>query len=247
MICRICKNSDLRLILDLGYHPPSDAFLTTLDSPETWYPLRLYYCDQCGLAQIDHVVKPELLFNEEYPYMTGVTPAGVKHFRAFVDDLDDLAGKKVLDIGSNDGTLLEGFKEKGCEVWGIEPCKHIALEANRKGIQTINMFFGEDVPFEKAFDIITATNVFAHVDDLHGFMRTVDKVMAEGGIFIIEAPAFDDMIKYTQFDQIYHEHLSYLSPGPVSYLAEMHGFELYLYKHNEMHGGSYRYFLRRHG
>jgi len=254
MKCRICGNEKLVGILDFGFHPPSDAFLTKdqLSQAEAVYPLALWWCPDCTLGQLSYVVDPETLFNESYPYATGVNPGGVKHFTEFSLDVvskyelgnSDL----VVDIGSNDGTLLKGFQEQGCQVAGVEPCRHLAQIAKERGILTLNTFFSKE-NVKKRFDtesatVITATNVFAHIDDIHGVMDGVDYLLKRYGVFIVEAPAFSDMVKFNQFDQIYHEHLSYLSPDAMATIARMHGMSM-TYEHNEMHGGSIRYFLTK--
>ena len=196
--CRVCDNENLTRFLDLGHHPPSDAFLTKdqLSEPETYYPLDAYYCSACGLVQLGYVVPKEILFNETYPYTTGTNKAGVEHFRQFAKDVverfklgkDDL----VVDIGSNDGTLLEGFKKYGCKVIGVEPVWDIADTAIQRGIFTYNDFWKENLahliqgPRQRKAKIITAVNLFAHIDDLHEFMKGIDILLADDGVFIIE-------------------------------------------------------------
>ena len=256
MICRICKGTDLEKFLDLGHHPPSDAFLTEeqLREPETHYPLDVWVCKTCGLVQLGYVVPKEVLFNHEYPYTTGSNTEGIEHFRNFAFHVarwwkltkNDL----VVDIGSNDGTLLQGFKNLGCRVLGVEPCYKIGLKAVVNGINTFPGFFNEFIGGGLAYDhgkakIITATNVFAHVDDLHEFMKAVDILLAPDGIFIIEAPHLSELIKNLAYDTIYHEHLSYLHHYPIDYLASKFGMELFDAEAYPVHGGTVRYYLRR--
>jgi SAM-dependent methyltransferase len=247
MKCRVCGNEKLREILDLGYHAPSDAFLENLDEPETSYPLKLMVCPVCCLAQISYVVPKDVLYNDKYPYETGCNRLGVQHFRAFAESVikeHELTDKHtVMDIGSNDGTLLKGFKEHGCKVIGIEPCKVIAKKANELGIHTINSFFPADVDIKA--DIITAANVFAHVDDWHSLMCGVDRCLKQYGTFIIEAPALDSLITNLEYDTIYHEHLSFLSPYPLNVLLERHNMGIIKTEHQDIHGGSTRYFIKR--
>lgn len=248
--CRICNRTDLKLVLDLGHHPPSDAFLTVdkLKEPETHYPLQLFYCKSCGLVQIGHTVAPETLFNETYPYETGVNKSGVEHFREFAKTVyDRVHPVRVVDIGSNDGTLLEGFKEAGCEVVGVEPVKPIAENAK---VPTLNAFWDTKVVDEILFnvgkaDLITATNVLAHVADIHDFMRAVDKCLSDEGTFVVEAPYLYDMLSKVEYDTIYHEHLCYFAIQPMEYLMNMHGMTIYHYSHTPIHGGSVRYYISR--
>lgn len=256
MNCRICSNDDLTKTLNLGLHPPSDGFLSEeqIQQPETYYPLELYYCDKCNLVQLGYVVPKEVLYNDDYPYTTGTNRVGVEHFRQFAKETverfklgkDDL----VVDIGSNDGTLLQGFKNAGCEVLGIEPCKHLADMANQGGIFTLHKFFPSDVDgfyTDGPVKLITATNVFAHVDDLHDFTDRVAFLLADDGIFIIEAPYLLDMLDHLLYDQIYHEHLSYLSVTPLKVLFEKYNMEIFDVQNLDFHGGSLRYFVARNG
>ena len=250
MNCRICHNENLKLFLSLGYHPPSDAFLSNLTEPETHYPLTVYECARCGLFQLGHVVPKEILYNDKYPYETGMNVEGVKHFRELAESVvkqfhlghNDL----VVDIGSNDGTLLSGFKESGCKVLGIEPVKQLAEKSKEKGIDTYSWFFSSLMPeplFIGKAKIITATNVFAHVDDLHDFMKGIDKLLADNGIFIIEAPYIGDLLENFEFDTIYHEHLSYFSPKALHNLFKQFGMVIFKIDKFPIHGGTYRYYV----
>jgi len=246
--CRICNNG-LKLILDLHFHPPSDAFITDLDKPETTYPLRLFYCENCGLAQIDYVVDPSELFQNDYPYATGVTKTGAEYYRQFAKDvIKEFKITKedfVVDIGGNDGTLLKPFFDKGCDVLNIDPSGIESCVPVWKSFWDAGTAEAVNRRFKRKAKVILATNVFAHVDDLHDFMRGIDILLADDGVFIIESPALEDMLESTQFDQIYHEHLSYLSERPVRYLVNEHNMAVSEVQHTDMHGGSNRYFIRR--
>jgi len=254
MKCRICSNDKLLKVLDLGFHPVSDGFLTReqLKGCEVYYPLELYFCAKCSLVQLGYVVPKEILFSDDYPYATGTNKAGVEHFRQFAKETverfklgkDDL----VVDIGSNDGTLLQGFKNFGCRVLGVEPCKHLADMATQGGIDTIPCFFGpvQNILKQKAH-IIAATNVFAHINDLHEFMKNVKGALTNDGIFIIEAPYLLDMLDGLLYDQIYHEHLSYLAVRPLKALFAKYNMEIFDVQKVDFHGGSLRYFVARNG
>jgi SAM-dependent methyltransferase len=253
MICRICSG-ELTLVLDLGYHPPSDAFLSREDlkHPETYYPLTFCKCVKCGLFQLGYVVPPDVLYNKSYPYETGSNKQGVEHFKAFAFDtvkrFNLNSNHLVLDIGSNDGTLLKAFKDLGCRVLGIEPVPHLAEKALKNGIPTFNIFFPNKI-LENADkpQVITATNVFAHVDDLHSFVRSVGRILPKNGMLVIEAPYIWDMIHLTAFDTIYHEHLSYLGIIPLKRLFEQYDMEIINVSHHAIHGWSMRYYIARRG
>lgn len=251
MRCRICGYSNLNLILDLGYHPPSDAFLKTLNEPETYYPLRLVQCAKCGLAQLDYTVPKEELFKNDYPYETGNNSEGVKHFaelaKSTLDRYHLKSSDLVVDIGSNDGTLLSHFANMGCRVIGVEPVESIAQDAKAR---TINGFWdmemaGTILQCLGSAKVITATNVLAHNDDLHEFMEAVDFLLADDGVFIVEAPSLDSLIDNLAYDTIYHEHLCYFSGDPLAYLVGIHGLNIVDTEFKEIHGGSTRYHISR--
>ena len=255
MKCRICDNDKMDLVLDLGHHPPSDAFLTEeqLQGHEIHYPLVLYHCGQCGLAQLGYVVPKEVLFNEDYPYQTGQNKGGRKHFKELADSVVAKYGLKhsdlVVDIGGNDGTLLGYFKEHGCETFNVEPSGVAQISIN-KGIPTAYEFWDSDLAkaiystggFAK---VIVATNVFAHCDDLHGFMKGVDIMLSQDGVFIVEAPSFSSLISFGEWDTIYHEHLSYLDYDSMKYLMGMYDMRIIDLEQLDVHGGTNRYSITR--
>ena len=258
MKCRICYSNNLTKFLDLGSTPPADDFLVAgrLKEKEKYYPLDVYICNDCSLVQLGHTVPPEILFQNDYPYESSMTKAGQKHFHSFASDVvsrfklnsKDLA----VDIGSNVGVLLQGFKNEGLQVLGIDPADNICKIAIKSGIDTISSFFNEEAVREvikkkgKA-KVITGTNVFAHVDDIHSLVKNVDKLLSEKGIFIIEAPYLIWLLEHLEYDTIYHEHLSYLSVKPLNVLFGKHGMEIFDIVEADIHGGSIRYFIARQG
>lgn len=251
MNCRVCGYGYLDLVLDLGYHPPSDAFLSDLNQTETYYPLRMVQCPKCGLAQLDHTVPKEVLFNNDYPYETGTNVDGIKHFaelaKTVLDAYQLQSVDLVVDIGSNDGTLLSHFKTMGCRVLGVEPVKHIAKHAK---VRTLDGFWDVNLArkivesYGKA-KVITATNVFAHVDDLHEFMGAVDVLLDKNGVFVVEAPSLRCLVDELAYDTIYHEHLSYLDQFPVSVLVSQYNMNVVATEHRQVHGGTTRYYILR--
>ena len=246
MKCRIC-NSDTIEYLNLGMHPPSDAFLTKEQlglAGEKVHPLALMYCPRCSLSQLSHVVPCDELYTDEYPYETGMNSEGINHFRTMAWSIQaEFAPEYVVDVGSNDGTLLNYFK---CKVCGIDP---VPLKSK---VHTINKFFDinsvqDALEYGGEADVVTATNVFAHIDDLHGFMEALDCLLAHDGVFVIEAPYIVDMIKNLAFDTVYHEHLSYLSIKPLACLFRQYGMEIFDVRHFPIHCGSLRYYVARRG
>ena len=197
MKCRICSSKNTFKFLSLGHQPPSDAFITEeqLNQSETHYPLDIYFCEDCKLVQLKYTVDPKELFNEDYAYNTGTSKELINNFSALTEKLKDrfnLTNKNlVIDIGSNDGTLLEGYTRYNINVLGIEPTGTASL-ALKKNIPTIKKFFNRKTAEEiltkygKA-KIITATNVFAHVDDLNSFVEGIRLLLTEDGAFISES------------------------------------------------------------
>lgn len=254
--CRMCESEDLRLFLDLGATAPADEFLTEeeLAQPQTAYPLQVMSCDSCGLAQLGHVVDPEILYRKNYPYEASVTRAGRRHWNEFAATACAMMGLTgddlVVDFGSNVGVLLEMFARRGPRVLGIDPAPNIVAIANQRGIETTCGFFdtttaAEAVAAKGRAKVITATNVFAHIDDLDEVMAAVDSLLAPGGAFIVEAPSLANLVRHLEYDTIYHEHLSYISVKPlVAFLARcgMHIFDIH---EKDIHGGSIRIFIRR--
>lgn len=256
--CRLCGQDKMTKFLDLGYAPPADQFLKKeqLSEPETHYPLVVVRCDHCMFVQLNYVVPPEILYQHDYPYESSVTKTGRMHFDAFaksvIKEFNVLPTDLVIDIGSNVGVLLNGFKQRGIRVLGIDPAENIADIANKNGIPTLVDFFHTGIAnkvlkkYTRA-KIITCTNVFAHIDDLIGFMEEVDKLLMPDGILIVEAPYLAHLIHNLEYDTIYHEHLSYLSITPLVSFFKKCGFELFKVEQMKIHGGSNRVFIARAG
>ncbi|MBF0166117.1 MAG: class I SAM-dependent methyltransferase [Alphaproteobacteria bacterium] len=256
--CRLCGADRLTQFLDLGYAPPADAFLTAerLSEPETYYPLRVVRCDECHFIQLDYVVPPDVLYTVDYPYESSMTRAGKAHFsrfaRSIVNRFAVSKGELAVDIGSNVGVLLGGFKEQGLRIQGVDPAANIAKIANADGVPTIPQFFSADVARQILYDqgaarIITGTNVFAHIHDLTSLMQAVDGLLAPNGIFVVEAPYFVHLLEENEFDTIYHEHLSYISITPLIPFFRKCGFELIGVERHGIHGGSIRLLVGRLG
>lgn len=254
--CRICGSTEFREVLDLGHVPLVDNFLTEkqIQQPETYYPLQTVICKDCNLVQLDYVVPPEKMFHDDYGYDMSVTSAGVKHFYQMAEEIDRKYSEhtSVLDIGSNTGILLEGFMKQGWNVLGVEPSENICQKALDQGIPTINEFFSKKtaekiVEEEGKKDIVTATNVFAHIEDLHDVVEGIKEVLEDKGVFIFEAPYLVDLIENNEFDTIYHEHLSYFSLKPLIRLFEQHEMEIIDIERQEIHGGSLRVHVCREG
>src|SRR5579883_3412407 len=256
--CRMCSSTALKQFLDLGSTAPAAQFLFKhqLKDPEEVYPLRVVMCEECGLAQLDYVVPAEILYCRDYPYEASTTAVGRKHWGEFAESVVRMLGLKsgslVVDVGSNVGVLLQMFKKNGTRVLGIDPAENIVAIANSNGITTIPAFFNSEAAKSVLAEyghasVITATNSFAHIDDLHDVMRAVDILLAEKGAFIVEAPYFVELLQSLEYDTIYHEHLSYLSLKPLVKFFAKFGMEIFEVQRRDIHGGSIRIFVRRAG
>lgn len=258
MNCRMCDSEKLFQFLDLGATPLADQFRREdqLQEPETFYPLQVYMCEGCGLAQLGYTVPGEILYQNEYPYEASTTRAGREHWGRFAQGVVRQLGLRpndlVVDVGSNVGVLLDAFRGQEMRVQGVDPAANIAEKARERGIDTISDFFGMNAARQILAEkgkaaVITGTNVFAHVDDLVSFMRSVDMLLAEGGTLIIEAPYFANLVAYNEYDTIYHEHLSYLSVRPLVSFFKKFRMEVVDIQQVEIHGGSFRVFVSRQG
>lgn len=253
--CRICKSKKLERILDLGEMPLANAFLdkNQIGQKEIFYPLRAVWCESCGLLQIDEIVPPEILFRN-YVYVSGTSEALRKHFEGLatevVNNFKLNSESLVVDIGSNDGTLLKGFKKFCLKVIGVEPAVNIAKIAEENGIKTINNFFSEAIAKKivkengKA-DAVTATNVVAHTNNLNDLLSGISYLLKDDGVFVIEVPYLVDLLENVEFDTIYHEHLSYFAVRPLKRLFEMHEFKIVNIEKVNIHGGTIRVFVSK--
>ncbi|SVE13931.1 uncharacterized protein METZ01_LOCUS466785, partial [marine metagenome] len=241
---------ELELIIQLTPTPPANAFVKSscLEVEQPVFPLDIFFCTNCTHVQLLDVIDPKLLFSE-YVYVSGTSPLFVEHFRRYASDIltqfTPRVGSLVVDIGSNDGTLLSFFKKAGMSVLGIDPARKIVEEANRNGIETLEGFFNQSLA-EKILvskgpaSIITANNVFAHADDLEGIIQGVRSLLAPDGIFIFEVSYLADVLEKTLFDTIYHEHLSYHSVGPLQRFFAHNGMNMFGAYRVDTHGGSIR-------
>lgn len=249
--CRICKGSNLEEYLDLGEMPLVNSFpLPGEIDHEEKFPLEVLLCHDCHLSQLSIVVDPSLLFRN-YVYRSSMSNDFKSHCNDLAKELNSYACKKgdlIVDIASNDGALLHPFKRIGNRVLGIDPAINLAKIANEEGIETIPEFWNEGLA-KKILQshgpakIITAFNIFAHVDDVHSFISGVKILLDKDGFFVFESPHIQDLITKVEFDTIYHEHLSYLSSSPVARLLSEHGLRIAKIEKHNIHGGSIRGYI----
>ena len=252
--CQISGQKDLKPILSLGYLPPVNNFrkINSLDMEETFYPANLMYSPSSKLVQINTIVNKETVFPKEYPYTSSTTKILRKNFQELYNECKKIvkisSKDLVVDIGSNDGNLLSNFKSFH-RVLGITPEK-IGNIAIKKGIPTLIKYFDRFTSdlvlkrFGKA-KIITATNVFAHIADLHSVMKNVLKILDKNGVFITESHYLVSLLKTNQYDTIYHEHLRYYSLTSLNNLFKKYGLKIIHAKEIPTHGGSIRVYATR--
>lgn len=249
MNCQLCENKDLEKILDFGLHPPPLNFLNEENENEKLYPLELYFCNECNLVQLGTAVDPRTMF-KKYTYTSGVSVSFRKHLEDFAKYLvERLQLKKddmVIDIGSNDGTFLEQFLLQNIKVLGVEP-SNVAEISKEKNISTINDFFDEKIAKEILTNygkakLISALNVFAHVDKLDSFMKGIKILLQEDGIFVTESQYLLDIVQRLEYDTMYHEHLRYYGLKQLKLLFEKYGMEVFDVQRVEAQGGSIRVF-----
>ena len=248
--CQVCNSSNLNLILDLGHQPLCDSLLTEemLNQPEIVYPLRMFWCEECSLVQLDYCVDGSIVYYIGYPYRTGITKELVEYLNGMSSSLiskynlkhDDL----VVDLGSNDGTLLMGFKERGTKVIGVEPT-NIAKIANQNGIETIQKFFTVDVANEiknkyGEASVILATNMFAHMATIGEVVSGIETLLKHDGVFVFENHYLLDVIQNGQFDTIYHEHLRTYSLKSLIKLFSYYNFTITDIERGSRYGGNIR-------
>jgi SAM-dependent methyltransferase len=248
MTCRLCDGDAMLQALSLPETPPANQFLA-LPKQQDHFPLEVRLCKNCGHAQLGHVVNPKLLY-DNYLYVSGTSRIFIEHFRNYAENVKarfiDQSSNFVLEIGSNDGTLLSFFK--GYRILGVEPAVEIAAAANANAIPTMNGYFSDNIAntiikgYGKA-DVILANNVFAHIDDLAQATRAVQKCLADGGVFIIEVQYVSDLLSKGLFDMIYFEHLDYHAITPLRGFFARHRLKLFDVEFVETHGGSIRCFI----
>jgi 2-polyprenyl-3-methyl-5-hydroxy-6-metoxy-1,4-benzoquinol methylase len=241
--------------MDLVNAPPSNSFLTRtqLGEPETYLPLKVFVCETCWLVQVDEVKKFDEIFNAEYAYFSSFSRSWLEHCEVYVSQMKSRLGLDtrsfVVEVASNDGYLLQFFVKAGIPCLGIEPTSGTAAAARRKGVETREVFWGQDtarqlVADRGRCDLMLGNNVLAHVPDINDFVAGFRIALAPKGTLTFEFPHLLNLIRFSQFDTIYHEHFSYLSFGTARAVLAAHGLTVYDVDELPTHGGSLRLYAR---
>lgn len=252
--CRFCDTALVHSFVDLGTSPLANSYLKkeNLNKMEPFYPLHVYVCSNCFLVQLPESESPEAIFGE-YAYFSSYSDTWLKHARDYTEMMIQRFGfnskSHVIELASNDGYLLQYFKQKGIPVLGIEPAKNVAKVAQEAGIPTLIKFFGQNLAKEltaegKGADLIVGNNVLAHVPNLNNFVQGMKTVLNPKGVITMEFPHLMRLIEENQFDTIYHEHFSYFSFSTVSEVFTRHGLCLFDVDELPTHGGSLRIYAR---
>jgi SAM-dependent methyltransferase len=242
--CRLCGSQNLERALKLADIPVADRY-TKRPEVSKLYPCELWLCMDCGHAQMGHMMNPDLMFRD-YRFHSGDSPSFVRHLRAQAHTLQtDFGPSTVLEIGSNDGSLLAEFQNVGCSAIGVDPCNVVT----RDRTHTIREYFtaalaDQIVEQYGRFDMIVANHVFAHADDLGDMLDGVRKCLAPKGVFVFENAYVLDLVEQNYYDQIYHEHPSFHAVGPLMSFCEAHGMEVFEAERNDCKGGSIRGFVQ---
>lgn len=256
--CRLCDSGNIEEVIDLGYSPLANAYLSEArlaevlsgKREEIFTPLRCFLCMECGSVQLAHSVPPEVLFGD-YIYASSTSPSFVRHFEDFAAHCVELGLVKpddlVVDIGSNDGIALEAFDAAGCVAIGVEPSQRLAKIAGEKGLHTHCGYFNDDAAKTIYSDygaakLITATNVFAHLSDLRGFVESVKLLLDKDGVFVFEVSYLGDVVNKLFFDTIYMEHQFYHHMIPLVRFMDRMEMPVFRVERIPTHGGSIRVF-----
>jgi hypothetical protein len=251
MNCRHCAKPLVHTALDLGFAPPSNAYLTAedLNKPEKYYPLRLKVCDECWLVQTEDYANADELFTKDYAYFSSTSKSWLEHAQAYCETITTKLGlgkqSFIIEVASNDGYLLKNFVATGVPCLGIEPTASTAAAAEAIGVPVVREFFGEALGKRLAergqqADLIIGNNVYAHVPDINDFTHGLKVALKPGGTITLEFPHLLRMVLGCQFDTVYHEHFSYLSLYTVKRIFEAAGLRIFDVEELSTHGGSLR-------
>jgi SAM-dependent methyltransferase len=251
-LCRLCGSASVADVLDFGQSPLANSYLEEgdLERPEFTAPLVVMQCRDCGSAQLRYSVDGSRMFSH-YLYASSESGSVQAHFDSYarhvVDKLHLQKGSFAIDVGSNDGVLLEPLQNLGLEVQGVEPASNLCERSRARGCNVVNGFFNREIvsALKRPADLITCNNCFAHIDDLEEIIQGVRSGLKSDGYFVFENAYLLDTLKFKYFDQVYHEHVFYHSVKPLRIFLSRHGFNIVDIERNSSQGGSIRVYCRR--
>lgn len=250
--CQICRSTSLVAGLDLGHQPVGDLIVSAaqLNEPETFYPMQLFLCMECGLCQLGYTVDPAIVY-KDFPFVSGTTETATRHLQGLARQAAERLRLDrrsfVVDVGSNDGTLLKGYIPFGVKFLGIDPAAMPSEMANRAGIPTWHAFFNEETAAEIVrqhgqADVVSAAGCFAHIADLAGVMNGVKALLKPGGMFVTDNQYWLDMVQRMHYDNVFHQHLRNYSLKPLARLFAQYDMDVVDVERSEVYGGSIRVF-----
>ena len=254
--CQICRSVTVPG-LDVGPQPVGDLVLSEaqLNKPETFYPMQLHHCPECGLTQLGYIVDPRIVY-KNFPFVSGTTATATRHLQTLPPQLVEMAGLTrdsfAVDVGSNDGTLLKAYVPYGVEFLGVDPSGDPVRIAREQGIPTMHAFFDDEavsaiLAEHRKADAITACGVFGHIADLAGLMRAVKRLLAPGGLFATDNQYWLDTMARRHYDNMFHQHLRYYAMKPLIHLFRQHDMDVFDVERSEVYGGSIRVFAGHAG
>ena len=251
--CRICT-TELKDIIDYGKMPIANGFVKNSEDQEYTFNLAAYFCPQCLMVQIGDTVEPEKMFHDHYQFVSSTSAAMAVHFEEqaneIIDSLKEKSDPFVVELGSNDGIMLRHIAKKEIRHLGIEPSANVAEMSEKIGVQVLKKFFNQETAkniLDKngSADVICGSNVTCHIEDLNSVAEGVNILLKEDGVWFFEDPYIYDIVQKSSFDQMYDEHIFYFSGLSVQNLAKKHGMQLVDMKHQDVHGGSMRYYIKK--
>lgn len=251
--CKICKHKT-KSVISFGKMPVANAFIKKSSKKEFVFTLKLVFCPNCFMVQLDETVPPKKMFHSHYQFFSSTSKGMEDHFHMEAKHIQTLLKKKkdpfVVEIGSNDGIMLKHIASAGIRHLGVEPSSNVAKISHKSGVNVTTEFFSKNLAQKilkkyGSADVICGSNVICHIEDINSVFAGVSKLLAPDGVFFFEEPYMYDVVKNNSFDQIYDEHVYLYTGLSVRNLGRRHGLELVDMKHQDVHGGSMRYYLKK--
>lgn len=251
--CRVC-NKEVQGIISFGKMPIANNFLNRVTDKEFFYNLSVVFCPNCFMAQLGKTVRPDALFNDNYQFISSTSSLMTEHFRQIAEEITQMVSSKqkpfIVELGCNDGIMLRHIASRGIDHLGVEPSGNVAQLARKNGIEVLEKFFNEDTAAEIVkkqgqADVICGANVFCHIEDINSVFRGINVLLKNDGVLFFEEPYLLDIMRKSSFDQIYDEHVYYFSGMAISGLAQKHKMRLVDMVHQDVHGGSMRYYVKK--